>query len=184
MSCGTPRPLLERNVCPYRWYAALFNAHCWAPVFFLYFNSILPLDRSVEFEQGEAVVARIGFVSMALASLTGGVLGMIDLRLAYGGSLAASAGLLFVTLRLAEPIPHREAPPPRRSSGRQPVVCTKYLRVRELRWLLIFALLMTVLHITCRTSSTSPTFGSSTRAGQVIRPDLRRRCPRVCTPRP
>lgn len=232
MSCGTPAPLLDRNVRLYRWYTALFNAYCWAPVFFLYFSSILPLDRVLqleaiyyisvvllevpsgyfsdrigrratlvlsatalvaayifflaagsfgilalaqvllatgmalnsgtdvsfhydslasldragEFEHREAVVARIGFISMALAALAGGALGMIDLRLAYGGSLAASVALLFVTLRLAEPIPHREVSPPRRGFGRQLVVCTAYLRVRELRWLFIFAVLMTVLH--------------------------------------
>ncbi len=41
---------MERNIRLYPWYAALFNAYFWMPVFFLYFGEHLPLARVLQLE--------------------------------------------------------------------------------------------------------------------------------------
>lgn len=45
MSIDNPAEAMERNVRLYPWYAALFNAFFWMPVFFLYFGAHLPLSK-------------------------------------------------------------------------------------------------------------------------------------------
>lgn len=63
---------LERNVLVYPVYATLFNALFWLPVFFLYFNSLLPLRQVLQLESlYYAVVVALEFPSGYFSDVAG-----------------------------------------------------------------------------------------------------------------
>jgi MFS family permease len=108
---------------------------------FLY-ESLKTLGRSEEIGQREAHAQTFTFIALAVSALAGGTMAGFDLRWAY--ALSATAGLvaLVIAVRFVEPAPDdRLAHPPLT----QLLVVTRRLRDPVLRWLMIFAVTMTVL---------------------------------------
>ena len=107
-----------------------------------HYDSLSALGRGHEFEVREARAERFGLVSIALATLAGGVFGSIDLRLPYAISLAGGIAMLLIVLCLAEPRSHvvtRESFLSTLSS------CVRRLDHPVLRWIFCAMVLMYAL---------------------------------------
>ena len=70
---------------------------------FLY-DSLKTLGREAEYAQREAVAEQWGMIMLAVATLSGGALGLIDLRLAYVFSLCSAVIMGILAWRFAEPV--------------------------------------------------------------------------------
>ena len=108
----------------------------------LHFDSLAALERTEEYGQREAIAARNGFVTNAAGTLLGGILGLWSFRYAYAISLLGMLGALAIVLKFREP-PQSGAAPGILVQVRR---CVVQARQRPLTWLLIFAMLMTVLN--------------------------------------
>ncbi len=69
---------------------------------FLY-DSLLSLDQQDDYALHEAKGQKYGFSALALASLAGGALGLVDLRLAYVLALLGAIWALFIVYQFKEP---------------------------------------------------------------------------------
>ena len=69
----------------------------------LLYDSLKALGREAEYAQREASAEQVGQVAIAIATLAGGILGMIDLRLAYLYSLVSAIAMLALAWRFSEP---------------------------------------------------------------------------------
>lgn len=108
------------------------------------------LGRDEQYGPREARASRARLVAAALAGLTGGALGSIDLRFAYAASgVAAMLGLTLVWFVMRSPLDHDNAPPLQLhplAFTRQIFRCVGLLRQPALAWLAAFAVLMTGLN--------------------------------------
>jgi len=111
-----------------------------------HYDSLASLNREEEFAAREAVVARNGLLSSALAALVGGCAGAIGLHYAYVVSAVAGIGTFVVVLMFVEPRSHERATFLGSGVMRQLSLCLGYLRHKTLAWLFGFAVLMTVLN--------------------------------------
>ena len=68
-----------------------------------HYDSLKALGREAEYAQREANAEQWGLLMMAFATLAGGVLGLIDLRLAYVFSLISASLMLLLAWRFVEP---------------------------------------------------------------------------------
>jgi len=109
-----------------------------------HYDSLTGLGRREEFAAREAVVARVSLVSGAVAALVGGVVGAFDLRLAYALSLVGAVLMVLHVIAFVEPAPQR--PDTARGFVHHLGACMGHLRNSSLRWLTLFAVLMTVLN--------------------------------------
>lgn len=114
-----------------------------------HYDTLEALGQAEEYRHRRAVVAGIGYAATAVSALVGGLLGLIDLRLAFAASLALTLVQLAVALRLVEP-PVVEGP---LSGGAEPFfgqlrVSTAYLRNRRLGWIFFYGIiLLTLIHV-------------------------------------
>jgi MFS family permease len=106
---------------------------------FLY-DSLKTLGREAEYAQREASAEQWGSIMLAIATLSGGVLGLIDLRLAYVFSLFSAITMGVLAWRFTEPVhaPDSESLP--QSFGRVVLSCVARLRDPVLGW--IFAIVI------------------------------------------
>ena len=111
-----------------------------------HYDSLASLNREDEYASREAVVARNGLLSSALAALVGGCAGAIGLRYAYVASAIAAIGTFVLVSTFVEPRSHKRATFPGSGVVRQLSLCLGYLRHKSLAWLFGFAVLMTVLN--------------------------------------
>jgi hypothetical protein len=102
----------------------------------LHYDSLEALGRTAEFEERESRVRRDHLLVTAAATVTGGALGMIDLRLPFLASLVTSTFQLVVVFGLVEPTgePHTT------SAGRELLRVVGYLRTRMLAWVMVYVL--------------------------------------------
>lgn len=102
----------------------------------LHYDSLEVLGRTAEFEHRESRVRRDQLLAVAAATVTGGALGLVDLRLPFLASLITSAVQLVVVFRLIEPVgePHTT------SAGRELLSVVAYLRKRMLAWVMVYVL--------------------------------------------
>ncbi len=70
----------------------------------LHYDSLKALGRETEYQQREARAEQLGLTMLAIATFTGGALGLIDLRLAYGFSMISAIGMAFLVWRFVEPV--------------------------------------------------------------------------------
>jgi MFS family permease len=109
-----------------------------------HYDTLEALDRAPTFERRQARVASIGFVSTSMAVLTGGALGLIDLRIPFALAAALALVQFGITLRLAEP-PHVRADPLHHPELR---TWLSYWRDRPLAWLFAYGIaLVTLEHV-------------------------------------
>jgi MFS family permease len=110
-----------------------------------HYDTLEALGRSGSYEDRQGKVAALGLVSSSIAALIGGLLGLIDVRWAFGAALLAALVQLSVTLQLTEP-PHDDldADP----FARQISLCVRYLRHPSLAWLFGYGIaLVTLEHV-------------------------------------
>ncbi|MDH5356817.1 MAG: hypothetical protein OEY09_20420, partial [Gammaproteobacteria bacterium] len=70
-----------------------------------HYDSLKALGRETEYQQREARAEQLGLTMLAVATFSGGALGLIDLRLAYGFSMLSAIGMALLVWRFVEP-PH------------------------------------------------------------------------------
>ncbi len=114
----------------------------------LHYDSLKALGREHEYAGREASAEQWGLMMLAFATLSGGMLGLIDLRLAYVFSLLSALFMAAITWRFVEPVSAGEtqAVPP----GFASVVlsCLDRLRDPLLGWMfLVVILLYALAHI-------------------------------------
>jgi MFS family permease len=73
-----------------------------------HYDSLKALGRESEYAQREAKAEQWGLTMLAIATLSGGLLGMIDLRLAYVFSLISATAMALLVWRFVEPV-HADA---------------------------------------------------------------------------
>jgi hypothetical protein len=106
---------------------------------FLY-DSLKTLGREAEYAQREASAEQWGSIMLAIATLSGGVLGLIDLRLAYVFSLCSATTMAILVWRFTEPVHAPDSESIAQSFVTVVVSCCARLRDPVLGW--IFAIVI------------------------------------------
>lgn len=107
----------------------------------LHYDTLESLGLEHEFARRESKVSSVGYVATAVSALIGGLVGLIDLRLAFAASLVIAIAQLVVSLRLTEPPSEHHADP----LGRQLATCARYLRGRFVGWIFFYGILLVTL---------------------------------------
>jgi predicted MFS family arabinose efflux permease len=108
----------------------------------LLYESLKSLGRGDEIAAREAHAQTYSFSALAISALAGGTMAGFDLRWAYVLSAIAASIALVIAIRFVEPARgDRQAHPPLT----QLLVVARRLRDPVLRWLMVFAVAMTVL---------------------------------------
>jgi MFS family permease len=114
----------------------------------LLYDSLKALEREAEYAGREAQAEKWGLIMLALATLSGGVLGMFDLRLAYVFSLCSASAMLYFTWRFVEPVHADENSAIPQSFARTVWDCCLRLRDPVLGWVfLVVIVLYALAHI-------------------------------------
>ena len=113
-----------------------------------FYDSLKVLGREGEYAQREANAEQWGLIMLAIATLSGGALGLIDLRLAYVFSLLSAVTMAVLVWRFVEPVHADEttALPPSFTA----VVLSCFGRLRDplLGWIfLVVIVLYALAHI-------------------------------------
>jgi MFS family permease len=74
----------------------------------LLYDSLLSTNQQHNYATHEARGQKYGMAALALASLIGGILGVVDLRLPYLFSLLGAFWMLWIVIQLVEPEKHRQ----------------------------------------------------------------------------
>ena len=106
-----------------------------------HYDSLEALGRDDEFEARESLARRNGMIVRAIAVVSGGALGMIDLRLPFVAGIGVAAYLGVVSLGLHEPPRERV----RGSFRRDVASVADRFRVRLLGWLLAYVIAQIIL---------------------------------------
>jgi len=113
-----------------------------------HYDSLKALGREAEYASREAKAEQWGLVMLAIATLSGGVLGMLDLRLAYVFSLLSATWMAFLVWRMVEPQHAGESTVIPQSFTRVVWDCCLRLRDPVLSWVfLVVILLYAMAHI-------------------------------------
>lgn len=106
-----------------------------------HFDTLEALGRAHLYTRRQGTVAAIGYLSTAASAITGGLLGLVDLRLAFVASLTLAVAQLVVAWLLTEPpVDHRADP-----LLRQLRSCVGYLRHRYLAWIFFYGIVLVTL---------------------------------------
>jgi len=113
-----------------------------------HYDSLKALGREAEYASREAKAEQWGLVMLAIATLSGGVLCLLDLRLAYVFSLLSATGMAFLVWRMVEPQHADESAAIPQSFARVVWDCCLRLRDPILGWVfLVVILLYAMAHI-------------------------------------
>lgn len=114
----------------------------------LLYDSLKTLGRESEYAGREANAEQWGLIMLAIATLSGGVLGLIDLRLAYVFSLFSAIIMAVLVWRFVEPVHADETMALPQSFGRVVLSCFVKLREPLLGWIfLVVIVLYALAHI-------------------------------------
>ena len=105
-----------------------------------HYDSLKALGREAEYAQREAKAEQWGLTMLAIATLSGGLLGMIDLRLAYVFSLLSASAMALLAWRFVEPVHADESTAIPQSFTRVVWGCCLRLRDPVLGW--VFAVVI------------------------------------------
>ena len=108
----------------------------------LHYDSLKALGRQSEYAEREARAEQWGLIMTAVATLVGGALGLIDLRLAYVYSLISAIVMGVFVWRFVEPVHASESAVPTRGFLRVLLDCLGRLRDPVLGW--VFAVAITI----------------------------------------
>jgi hypothetical protein len=113
-----------------------------------HYDSLKALGRESEYAEREAKAEQWGLIMLAFATLSGGVLGLIDLRLAYVFSLFSASTMLLLVWRFVEPTHADESTAIPQSFSRVLWDCCLRLREPVLGWIfLVVIVLYAMAHI-------------------------------------
>jgi len=113
-----------------------------------HYDSLKALGREAEYASREAKAEQWGLIMLAIATLSGGVLGLLDLRLAYVFSLLSATVMAFLVWRMVEPQHADESTAIPQSFTRVVWDCCLRLRDPVLGWVfLVVILLYAMAHI-------------------------------------
>lgn len=113
-----------------------------------HYDSLKALGRQSEYAQREANAEQWGLIMLAIATLSGGVLGLIDLRLAYVFSLFSAMTMAVLAWRFVEPVHADETTALPQSFGGVVLSCLVKLREPLLGWIfLVVIVLYALAHI-------------------------------------
>lgn len=107
-----------------------------------HYDTLESLGRQHEYADRQARVGARGLVAGAVGALTGGILGLLDLRLAFAMSLVLTLVQLGIASRFVEPPDTGVAAS---GIGRQVLRCLGYLRNIPLAWVFGYGVVMVVL---------------------------------------
>ena len=107
----------------------------------LLYDSLITKQQQQDYAYHEAKGQKYGMFALALACLGGGVLGLIDLRLAYVLSLVGAGWMLWIALQILEP-EHMESDTRTRSFVVTLARCIRHLSDKVLAWLFAVMVLM------------------------------------------
>lgn len=107
-----------------------------------HYESLDGLDRAHEYANRQASVSSVGMVAGAVATVVGGALGLIDLRLAFGASLVLALIQLTVAMQFTEPAHNVRSTS---DLSVQITTCLRYLRDIPLAWVFGYGVAMVVL---------------------------------------
>jgi len=110
-----------------------------------HYDSLEALGRADDFEAEEAAARRGGMIMRAIAVLSGGALGVIDLKLPFAATLVAVVALGVISLRLTEPPRPDESGSNAGAFAHDLRSVFGLFRVRILGWLLIAVVAQVVL---------------------------------------
>ena len=111
----------------------------------LHYDSLKALGRESEYAQREATAEQWGLIMLAIATLSGGVLGLIDLRLAYVFSLLSATTMGVLVWRFSEPSHADETAVPAESFTSVVFGCLARLRDPVLGWIMLVVILLYAL---------------------------------------
>ena len=108
----------------------------------LLYDSLIQMDRESDYTKIEAKGQKYGMFALAIASLVGGSLGLIDLKLPYYFSLIGAAWMFWIVLQLSEPdnVQHKTGSPHSFLSALR--TCFIKLKDSVLKWLFLVMVLM------------------------------------------
>ncbi|MFW2333301.1 MFS transporter [Ilumatobacter sp.] len=106
-----------------------------------HYDTLEALGRADTYTRRESIVSSIGFVATAFGVLLGGVLGYVDLRLAFVAALVFAVAQFVVASMLSEPPVEQHADP----FLRQIKVCVGYLSHRYLGWIFFYGIVLVTL---------------------------------------
>jgi len=113
-----------------------------------HYDSLKALGRESEYAQREANAEQWGLIMLAIATLSGGALGLIDLRLAYVFSLCSAITMAAMVWLFVEPIHADESTALPQSFIKVVLSCFARLRDPILGWIfLIVIVLYALAHI-------------------------------------
>ncbi|MFT5113622.1 MAG: MFS family permease [Parasphingorhabdus sp.] len=114
----------------------------------LHYDSLQQLGRESEYQQREAKAEQWGLTSLAIACLAGGLLGSLDLRLAYVYAFISAIVMAILVWRFKEPTHKQNSSLTSQSFAQVLVVCFGKLRKPKLLWLFVFSVVMyAIAHI-------------------------------------
>ncbi|MBT8436783.1 MAG: MFS transporter, partial [Gammaproteobacteria bacterium] len=114
----------------------------------LHYDSLKALGRESEYAGREAKAEQWGLIMLAIATLSGGALGLIDLRLAYVFSLLSAIIMAVLVWRFVEPVHADETTALPQSFGSVVLSCFVKLREPLLGWIfLVVIVLYALAHI-------------------------------------
>jgi hypothetical protein len=111
----------------------------------LHYDSLKALGRESEYAQREATAEQWGLIMLAIATLSGGVLGLIDLRLAYVFSLFSATTMGVLVWRFTEPSHSDETMGSAESFISVVFSCFARLRDPVLGWIMLVVILLYAL---------------------------------------
>ena len=113
-----------------------------------HYDSLKALGRESEYAEREARAEQWGLAMLALATFSGGLLGLIDLRLAYVFSLLSASVMALLVWRFAEPVHADETTALPQSFVSVVLGCLARLRDPVLGWVfLVVVVLYAMAHI-------------------------------------
>jgi hypothetical protein len=110
-----------------------------------HYDSLKAVGQEHEYEQREATAEQWGLIFLAIATFSGGALGMIDLRLAYGFSLLSAIGMFLLVWRFVEPTHSSEHSVVADSFVTVVLACFARLRDPLLGWLFAASIILYAL---------------------------------------
>jgi hypothetical protein len=113
-----------------------------------HYDSLKALGRESEYAEREARAEQWGLAMLAMATLAGGLLGLIDLRLAYVFSLLSASVMALLVWRFVEPVHADETSALPQSFVNVVLGCCARLRDPVLGWVfLVVVVLYAMAHI-------------------------------------
>ena len=111
----------------------------------LLYDSLKAIGRESEYAGREANAEQWGLIMLAIATLSGGALGLIDLRLAYVFSLFSAIIMAVLVWRFVEPVHADETTALPQSFGRVILSCFVKLREPLLGWIFFVGIVLYVM---------------------------------------